>query len=202
MRLLGDLTLARNGARGIEKRGTTCSGEVSMATAVEWEIRVPGQPELTVHDNHWGNGERDLVLHKPTVVPEMPAARSNLHNRLRSGVSASPHRGELRIMVFPTYVDAQGRPRIKKSLTTGDLANAVGLRHLRALTARKGVRLEAAFDRPDLPPVDLDDPQHEKPFQHALFFPAEDAETPVIAFIHFRIVPVLRRIGWLSPTKD
>ncbi|MEV5126070.1 hypothetical protein AB0K49_25250 [Streptomyces decoyicus] len=148
------------------------------------------------------NGERDLVLHKPTVVPEMPAALSNLHNRLRSGICASARHGELRIMVFPTYVDTHGRPRIKKSLTTVDLANAVGLHHLRELTARESVRLEAAFDPPDLPPVDLDNPQHEKRLQHALFFPAADQETPVVAFVRFRIVPVLRHVGWLSPGDD
>jgi hypothetical protein len=32
----------------------------------------------------------------------------------------------------------------------------------------------------------------------ALSFPAEDDETPVIAFTHLRVVPVLRHVGWLS----
>ncbi|MGW3389382.1 hypothetical protein [Streptomyces cinereoruber] len=175
---------------------------MSRTSAIEWGLRLPGQPSLAVHDNHWANGERDLVLHKPTVVPEMPAALSNLHNRLRTGISLSTRPGELRVMVFPTYVDAQERPRIKKSLTTWDLANVMGLPRLEELTAREGVRLEAAFDRPDLPPVDLDDPQHEKPLQHALFFPAADDETPVVAFVRFRVVPVLRHIGWLSPDDE
>ncbi|MEV0927831.1 hypothetical protein AB0I99_22340 [Streptomyces spongiicola] len=198
MRLLNDLTLARSSGKRIDKTGRTCSGEMSRASAVEWDLCLSGQPPLTVHDNHWVNGERDVVLFKPTVVPEMPAALSNLHNRLRSGISASAP-GELRIMVFPTYVDTHGRPRIRRSLTTADLADAVGLRHLGELVSREGVRLEAAFDRPDLPPVDLYDPQHEKPLQHAVFFPAADEETPVVAFARFRIVPVLRHIGWLSP---
>ncbi|MBY8816023.1 hypothetical protein CP977_30085 [Streptomyces cinereoruber] len=202
MRLLNDLTLTRNTRRVPPRNGTTCSGEMSRTSAVEWGLRLPGQPSLAVHDNHWANGERDLVLHKPTVVPEMPAALSNLHNRLRTGISLSTRPGELRVMVFPTYVDAQERPRIKKSLTTWDLANVMGLPRLEELTAREGVRLEAAFDRPDLPPVDLDDPQHEKPLQHALFFPAADDETPVVAFVRFRVVPVLRHIGWLSPDDE
>ncbi|MEV8592499.1 hypothetical protein [Streptomyces sp. NPDC052012] len=202
MQLLTDLVLVRNDGTCRDKTGTTCSGVMSRASAIEWELRLPGQPTLTVHDNHRVNGERDLVLYKPTVVPEMPAALSNLHNRLRSGISATAKHGELRIMVFPTYVDTQGRPRIKKALTTADLADQVGLRHLRELTAREGVRLDAAFDRPDLPPVDLDDPQNEKSLQHAVFFPAADEETPVVAFVCFRIVPVLRHIGWLSPDDD
>ncbi|MGW6716018.1 hypothetical protein ACWF9X_07120 [Streptomyces globisporus] len=202
MRLLNDLTLTRDTGRPLAKTGTTCAGKMSRASAVEWDLRLPGQPSLTVHDNHWVNGERDLVLHKPTVVPEMPAALSNLHNRLRTGISPSAKPGELRVMVFPTHVDAQGRPRIKKSLTALDLANVMGLRRLRELTAREGVSLAAAFDRPDLPSVDLDDPQHEKPLQHALFFPATDDETPVVAFVRFRIVPVLRHIGWLSTDDE
>ncbi|MFD5518168.1 hypothetical protein [Streptomyces sp. NPDC127066] len=133
----------------------------------------------------------------------MPAALSNLHNRLRSGISVSPGRSELRMMVFPTYVDPRERPRIKKSLTTADLADRVGLHHLRELASRVGVALEPAFDRPDLDlsPVDLDDPQHDKALQHALYFPSPDDETPVIAYTRFRIVPVLRHIGWLSPEE-
>ncbi|KUN89043.1 hypothetical protein AQJ66_06175 [Streptomyces bungoensis] len=202
MRLLNDLALTRNNAARREKTGTTCSGVMSRASAIEWELRLPGQPLLTVHDNHWANGERDVVLFKPTVVPEMPAALSNLHNRLRSGISATERRGELRIMVFPTYVDKHERPRVKKSLTTADLADRVGLARLRELTARKGVSLGPAFDRPNLPLVDLDDPQHEKPLQHALVFPAVDDETPVVAFTYFKIVPVLRHVDWLSPDDD
>ncbi|GHF42103.1 hypothetical protein GCM10018783_08600 [Streptomyces griseosporeus] len=162
MQLMSDLVLVRNDGTHRDKTGTTCSGVISRASAIEWELRLPGRPTLTVHDNHWVNGERDLVLYKPTVVPEMPAALSNLHNRLRSGISGTPKHGELRVMVFPTYVDTHDRPRIKKSLTTADLADEVGLPHLRELTARVGVRLASAFDRPDLPPVDLDDPQNEK----------------------------------------
>ncbi|MEV5319394.1 hypothetical protein AB0K92_17355 [Streptomyces sp. NPDC052687] len=202
MQLLTDLVLVRNEGTRRDKTGTTCSGVMSRASAIEWELRLPEQPTLTVHDNRWVNGERDLVLYKPTVVPEMPSALSNLHNRLRSGISDGAKHGERRVMVYPTYVDAHDRPRIKKSLTIADIADQVGLRHLRELTSREGVRLESAFDRPDLPPVDLDDPQDEKSLQHALFFPAADDETPVVAFVCFRIVPVLRHIGWLSPDDD
>jgi hypothetical protein len=31
-----------------------------------------------------------------------------------------------------------------------------------------------------------------------LSFPVEDDETPVIAFTHLHVVPVLRHVGWLS----
>lgn len=71
------------------------------------------------------------------------------------------------------------------------------MRQLRELTARKGVTLEPAFDRPGQHDVDLDTPQDENTLQHALFFPVEDGKTPVVAFVHFRIVPVLHHIGWL-----
>ena len=202
MRLLNDLALSRNSGARTKKTGTTCSGVASVTNPAEWELSIPGRPPLTVHDNHWANGERDLTLYQPTVVPEMPAPLSNLHNRLRSGIADSPDRAELRIMLHPTYVDARGRPRVKRSLTTADLVDQVGLRRLRELTAREGVTLEPASDRPDLPRVDLGDPQDEKAFPHALFFPAEDDETPMVAFVHFRIMPVLRHIGWLPPNGN
>ncbi|WP_240958340.1 hypothetical protein [Streptomyces barkulensis] len=201
MRLFKDLKLSRNKEARTRRTGTTCSGVPSVARPVEWTLSLPGRPSLTVHDNHWENGERDLVLYQPAVVPEMPATLSNLHNRLRSGITGSPGRAESRIMLYPTYVDARGWPRIRKSLTTRELADEVGLRPLRELTGREGVTLEAAFGRPHLPEADLDDPQDETPLQHALFFPAGDGKTPVIAFACFRVVPVLRHIGWLPPAK-
>ncbi|MFD7767332.1 hypothetical protein [Streptomyces sp. NPDC059787] len=183
------------------KTGTTPSGETSAASAVEWELHLPGRPTLKIHDNHWRNGERDLRLHRPSVMPEMPSALSNLHERLRSGVTTTPGRPELRIMVYLTYVGERDRPRFIRSLTTWDLTDRVGPLVLRELTAREGVTLEPAHDRPNLPLVDLEDPQDKKPLQHALFFPIEDGETPVLGFVHFRVVPVLRHVGWLSPDE-
>ncbi|GGT04981.1 hypothetical protein GCM10010271_03720 [Streptomyces kurssanovii] len=46
--------------------------------ATEWTLRLSGRPTLVVHDTRWNNEERDLVLYQPTVVPEIPAALSNL----------------------------------------------------------------------------------------------------------------------------
>ncbi|MFE1587534.1 hypothetical protein ACFW6Q_17825 [Streptomyces sp. NPDC058737] len=201
MYVLSELELIRESGR-VTKTGTTLSGEVSVADAIEWELRLPGHPTLKIHDNHWRNGERDLGLHKPPVMPEMPSALSNLHGRLRSGIAPTPGRRELRVMVYPTYVDKHDRPRINKSLTTEALADRVELFVLQELTAKEDVTLEPAHDRRDLPLVDLDDPQDEKPLQHALFFPAEDDETPVLGFVHFRVVPVLRHIGWLGSEDD
>ncbi|GAA2507163.1 hypothetical protein GCM10010393_44950 [Streptomyces gobitricini] len=162
-----------------------------------WELRLPGRPLLTVHDNRWDNGERDLVLYQPTVVPEIPAALSNLHNRLRVGIDLAPENtATLRIMAFPAWVDGE-RPRINKSLTTAQLAARYGLQQLRDLVARPGVALHSAGGRADVPGYDVDDPQDERRIQHALYFPGEDDETPVIAFAHLRVVPVLRHVGWL-----
>ncbi|MFE5600713.1 hypothetical protein ACFQ8O_16200 [Streptomyces coelicoflavus] len=197
MHVLSGLEMTRGSGR-VTTTGTTPSGETSVGSAVEWELRLPGRPTLKIRDNHWRNGERDLRLHRPPVMPEMPSALSDLHERLRSGVAPTPGRPELRIMVYLTYVDERDRPRFNKSLTTWGLTDRVGLLVLRELTAREGVTLEPAHDRPNLPLVDLEDPQDEKPFQHALFFPAEDDETPVLGFAQFRVVPVLRHVGWLS----
>ncbi|MFE7773516.1 hypothetical protein ACFU5O_06395 [Streptomyces sp. NPDC057445] len=165
---------------------------------MEWELRLSGRPLLTVHDTRWNNGERDIVLYKPVVVPEIPAPLSNLHNRLRSGITAAAHgAGRLRLMAWVTWVDSLGRPRVKKTFTTLGLAAEFGLERLRELTARGDVTLEPRDDRPDLPDVDLGRPQDAVSFEHALFFPADDDETPVIAFIHLKVLPVLRHVGWM-----
>lgn len=188
MRLLKDLTLVRSSGAPKTKSGTTCGKAQSFASVHEWELHLAGRPKLMVHDSHWQNGERDLVLCRPPVVPEMPAALANLHNRLRSGISDSPGRTDLRIMLYPTYVDTEGRPRIKKSFATETLEHYVELRRIHELTTRTNVALEHV---PDL-----------KGLQYGLFFPADDEETPVAAFVHFRIVPVLRHVGWLSPEEE
>ncbi|MEU0395783.1 hypothetical protein ABZ208_23965 [Streptomyces sp. NPDC006208] len=196
MQLLDELTLERRGTARHSKSGTTCGGIPATGTATEWELRLPGRPSLTVHDTRWHNGERDLVLYKPVVVPEIPAALSNLHNRLRSGITAGGRAGRLRIMAWVTWVDRE-RPRIKKTFTTADLAAKYDIDRLRELIAREGVSLEPRDDRPDLPVVDLDDPQDELSFEHAVFFPAEDHVTPVEAFVHLKVLPVLRHVGWM-----
>ncbi|MGW2563625.1 hypothetical protein ACWCXB_31255 [Streptomyces sp. NPDC001514] len=193
-----DELILERGATRHAKTGTTCEGISSSGTAVEWELRLSGRPLLTVHDTRWHDGSRDLVLYKPVVVPEIPAPLSNLHNRLRSGI-ASAGAGRLRIMAWMARVDAQGRPRVKKTFTTADLAAEYGLGHLRELTSREGVTLEPREGHPDLPVVDLDQPQDAVSFEHALFFPADDDETPVVAYIHLKVLPVLRHVGWISP---
>ncbi|MBB0229052.1 hypothetical protein FOE67_05850 [Streptomyces calidiresistens] len=192
-------TLTRVEGRSRKTDGSSLSGASSEASTLAWELSLPGYPTLEIHDDHWDNGERNLVVHKPPVMPQMPLALAGLYGRLRSGVSPTEGRRELRIMLYPTYVDERHRPRVKKSLTTRALTDLMAPCVLRELTAREGVTLEAAHPKPNLPRVDLDNPQDEKPLQHALFFPAEDLETPVLAFVHFRVLPVIHHLGWPVP---
>ncbi|MET8329728.1 hypothetical protein [Streptomyces sp. NPDC005181] len=117
---MDDLTLER-GSSGHSKSGKTCGGVQEDGSAVEWQLHLPGRPLLTVHDTRWGNGERDLVLYKPTVVPEIPAALSNLHNRLRVGIAGvSGSAATLRIMAFPAWVDGETQ-HLKLPLDHGHL---------------------------------------------------------------------------------
>jgi hypothetical protein len=198
MRLHDDLTISRSSGRTV-KSGETCSGEQSTGVAAEWQLALPGRPLLTVHDTRWDNGERDLVLYQPSLVPEMPAPLSNLHNRRRAGIEpAALRRGRLRIMAWLAVPGAHDRPSFRKSLTTAALVADCGSDRIRDLTDRPGVSLEAAFDKPDLPPVDIGEPQDFKPLQHALCFSEGDDETPVLAFTLFRVIPTLRHIGWLQ----
>ncbi|MFB7262216.1 hypothetical protein ACFCXH_08630 [Streptomyces nojiriensis] len=201
MRLTDELTLWRSGTR-VARHGATCAGSTENGTAVAWRLALPGRPQLTLHDTRWDNGERDLVLHQPSVVPEMPALLANLHGRRRAGIEAAPAgRGRLRLMSW-TVIPRTGSDRagFKKSLTTAQLAEQCGLSLLRTLTGRPGVTLEPAFDQEDLPLVDLEHPQDVKPLQHALYFPVDDDETPVMAYVITRVMPTLRAVGWLPPS--
>ncbi|MFD7788554.1 hypothetical protein ACFV4Q_36535 [Streptomyces nojiriensis] len=203
MKLTDELTLRRPGTR-VTRHGSTCSGSTENGTATEWHLVLPGRPLLTLHDTHWGNGERDLVLHQPSVVPEMPALLANLHGRRRAGVEAVPAgAGRLRLMAW-TVVPRTGSDRagFKKSLTTAELAEHCGLSLLRTLTDRPGVTLEPAFGREDLPLVDLEHPQDVKPLQHALYFPVGDDETSAMAYVVTRVMPTLRAVGWLPSPPE
>ncbi|WP_405796193.1 hypothetical protein [Streptomyces sp. NBC_01506] len=195
MSIMDQLTLRRDG-KVRKDNGATCSGEMSTGVAAEWRVRVDGHPGLTIHDTRWANGERDLVLYQPVVVPEMPAALSNLHNRRRAGIQGSGLRnGELRIM---GWVAVPGdRPSFKKTFTTADFVEVCGLADLRELTGRPGVVLDTAFVRPDPVFIDLDKPQETDSVQHALFFPQRDNVAPVVFFLLSRVAPTLRHIGWL-----
>lgn len=198
MTIMDQLTLRRDGTTP-KDYAETCSGVASSGVAAVWRLDVPGRPALTIHDTRWENGERDLVLYQPAVVPEMPAPLSNLHNRLRAGIKPSRERAG-KSWIIGWVAVPEDRPSVKKTFTTADLADECGLGDLRGLTSRPGVVLDLARAYADPPDIDLEDPQDTHAVQHALFFPEDDDETPVVFFLISRIAPTLRHIGWLPDT--
>ncbi|WNI30914.1 hypothetical protein [Streptomyces sp. ITFR-6] len=76
MAIMDQFVLRRDGLvpKGV---AATCSGERYGGTAAVWKVKLEGRPDLAVHDTRWENGERDLVLYQPAVVPEMPAPLAN-----------------------------------------------------------------------------------------------------------------------------
>ncbi|MGY1452156.1 hypothetical protein [Streptomyces sp. SS8] len=191
---LGNGLNLRAGRTYLPRQGETCSKVFSPGFAAEWTLEIPGRPDLTIHDTRWDNGERDVVLQQPPLLPEMPAALVNLHGRLRAGIEPGPS-GRMRIMAYLALPSPNGRrPSLKKALTTAALVDGCGARALRMLIARPGVTLD--------PPFDLRKPQDKETFQHAIHFPEDDAETPVAAYVLTRTVPVLRHSGWLLESNS
>ncbi|WP_344261445.1 hypothetical protein [Streptomyces sodiiphilus] len=141
-----------------------------------------------------------MALHQPDVVPKMPSALANLHNRRRAGIQPAEGRaGHLRIMAWLVLPVPNGLPRMSKSVTTLRLAEECGHQQLCDLAARPGVSLGPAFDKPGRPAVEPATPQSKEKLQHAVYFPHEDIETPVVAFVLFRLMPTLRFVGWSAP---
>ncbi|MFJ4548897.1 hypothetical protein ACIP4X_06660 [Streptomyces sp. NPDC088817] len=173
----------------VAKQGSTISGVSDAGFATEWQFEVPGHPQLTIHDTQWDNGERDVVLQQPPLVPEMPAALANLHGRHRAGITEIAP-GILRITAFLSLPQPDGRPKQKRALTTAQLAEGCGKQLLRELVARPDVSLDPSFD--------LAKPQDTEKFQHALRFQDEDRETPAIAYVLTRLMPTLRHTGWVA----
>ncbi|MEU6079367.1 hypothetical protein [Streptomyces sp. NPDC047108] len=172
----------------VAKQGTTTSGVSCAGFATAWRLEVPGRPPLTIHDTRWDNGERDVVLQQPPLLPEMPAALANLHGRHRAGITEIAP-GRHRIMAYLSLPQPAGRPKQKRSLTTAQLAEGCGAEHLRDLVARPGVSLSPSFA--------LTEPQDMEKFQHALGFQDEDRETPVIAYVLTRLMPTLKHTDWV-----
>lgn len=92
MTIMDQLTLRRDGTTP-KDYAATCSGARSRGMANVWRVQLACRPGLTIHDTRWENGERDLVLYQPAVVPELPVPLSNLHNRRRDGIEESGLRG-------------------------------------------------------------------------------------------------------------
>ncbi|MFE3737852.1 hypothetical protein ACFXPP_05665, partial [Streptomyces sp. NPDC059134] len=108
----------------------TCSGDRCGGTAAVWKVKLEGRPDLTVHDTRWENGERDLVLYQPAVVPEMPAPLANLHNRRRAGVQETDAgSGELRVMGW--VAGPGGRPAGQNTFTPAGVGEGCGLSPVR-----------------------------------------------------------------------
>ncbi|MHC5703935.1 hypothetical protein OTC26_021175 [Streptomyces tirandamycinicus] len=184
---IGSALALRHARSYVPKRGSTTSGVPDAGFATEWHLEAAGRPRLTIHDTRWDNGERDVVLQQGSLLTEMPAALANLHGRHRAGI-AEVSAEQRRIRAFLSLPQPDGRPRMKRSLTTAQLSAGCGRSLLRQLVARPGVSLTPSFDPAD--------PQDAERFQHAVVFEDEDRETPFIAYVLTRLMPTLRHTGW------
>ncbi|MFC8452696.1 hypothetical protein [Kitasatospora sp. NPDC057223] len=162
----------------------------SAGRATDWCLEIPGRPPLVIRDTAWTfDDERDVVLRRTEMLPEMPARLTQLFNRERAGIHHVnvDRRRILAYLAVPE--DGRERPRRRRSLTVQDLVVACNPAWFAQLLGNPGVSLASPLD-----------PASGEPGrgQHEIHFDADDSFTPVYAYVLTRLVPTLRKIGWLA----
>lgn len=154
-----------------------------------WDLEIPGRPSLVIRDTSWTNGERDVVLHRTETLPEMPARLTQLFNRERAGIHPvnADRRRILAYLAVPE--DGRDRPRRRRSLTVQELVTACNAAWFAQLLGAAGVRLASPLD-----PLSGEPGRGE----HEIHFDVDDTYTPVLAYVLTRLVPTLRKVGWLA----
>ncbi|PWK75064.1 hypothetical protein BCL76_101799 [Streptomyces sp. CG 926] len=181
------LTLAPARQTAIEP-AETCSGLISSGTATDRALSVDGRPELTVRDIRWRNGERDVRMHLPDVLPEMPRALAKLHDRRRAGVYRTDD-GRTWMTAWSVLPGDGDWPKWRRPTGVGELGALCGADRLRVVHDHGVVEIGSKEAL-------LGDPGRTRRQLCALL--DDDVEAaPAVLYAVTRLVPVLRHIGWL-----
>jgi hypothetical protein len=166
--------------------GQTCSKEFSSGTRTEWRLSISGQSDLFIHDQRWHNGERDVVIARPELVPPMPNPLSALLGKQRSQIDR--HGDLLRMAVCLVAPDDKGWP--KKTFCTLDELDG----------ACDPVLLDAVYDLGvttiNTREVILGEEGRQRNRLCALLDPSMECG-PIALHVLTRVVPTLRHVDWI-----
>ncbi|MGW7436224.1 hypothetical protein [Streptomyces sp. NPDC054849] len=166
----------------------TCSGSFSEGTASDWTLSVRGRPELTVRDIRWQNGERDVRMHLPDVLPEMPRALAKLHDRRRAGVHRTDA-GRLWMTAWSVLPGAGDWPAWRRPTAIGELDALCGADRLQAVHEHGVIEIGSKEAL-------LQDAGRTRRQLCAVLDGGVEA-APAALYTVTRLVPVLGHIGWL-----
>ncbi|MEU0519102.1 hypothetical protein [Streptosporangium sp. NPDC006007] len=185
---LGNSLTIERGGEPENVEGETCSGVRSTGAQTTWNVNVAGRGTFPVWSRSWHTGERDIVLGRGEVVPSVPAALSALFGKRRAGLERHMVHKKTYMTVCLVLPDDQNWPRRRKC-TLEELERVCGADVVGSVydhgvldIATKGELLgETGRNRTELCGI-LD--------------PASES-APVALYVATRVVPTLRKVGWL-----
>ncbi|MGY5120540.1 hypothetical protein ACWC2H_32615 [Streptomyces sp. 900105755] len=170
--------------------GVTFTKERSKGVTEDWTLTVNGRPDITVRDVTWETGERDLRTVMPEQVPGMPREMAKFYERRRAGIYYCDDQDHTWMTARTIAFQGDGWPIHRPMKTLDDVDDVCGEDRIRAACqlgiadiGHKGEIITG--DRPG------------KGELCALFEPECDRGAHAAFYAVTRIVPVLRRIGWV-----
>ncbi|AWE50335.1 hypothetical protein [Streptomyces nigra] len=171
-------------------QGRTFTKEHSQGIATDWMLSLKGRPSITVRDITWEVGERDIRTILPEQLPEMPREMAKFYERRRAGVYYCNH-GHHTWMTARTITFQEDGWPLHQQQPNLDALDAACDPDLIEAACRLGIA--------DIGPKG-EVITHDRPGKGelcALFEPDCDEGAHAVFYAVTRIVPVLRRIGWL-----
>ncbi|MFF8354485.1 hypothetical protein ACF063_13620 [Streptomyces chartreusis] len=169
--------------------GLTFTKERSQGFAYDWTLTVEDRISITVRDITWEVGERDIRTIMPEQVPELPREMAKFYERRRAGVYYGDEHHTWMTARTITF-QADGWP-LQQQQPTLDALDAVCDPNFIQAACRLGI----ADIGPKGEVVTRGRPG--KGELCALFEPDCDEGAHAAFYVVTRILPVLRRMGWI-----
>ncbi|MFE0326755.1 hypothetical protein ACFW08_08115 [Streptomyces sp. NPDC058960] len=171
-------------------RGLTFTKERSQGFASDWALTVEDRPSITIRDITWEVGERDIHTIMPEQLPELPREIAKFYERRRAGIYYCDDEQHTWMTARTITFAADGWPMHRQPHTLDALDAECGADLIRA-----ACRLGIADIGHKGEIVTRDRPG--KGELCALFEPDCDDGAHPAFYAVIRVVPVLRRIGWI-----